>query len=244
MAYSPTSWTTTTPRSTDNLNNLETQYTEAITDGVALRADATKPFVLHVSSAEPASASTGQTYFNSASKSVNFYDGSAWRALGVGGVKSVQHFYEKSTASNTKDIGITAVVSTNSYCTPTFAQLGGYDAVTIYLLDSTTVRMNLAHTANAYSHAFSVIEHYPGVIKSLTRGAVTINDTGISTNIAVDVVPSKSIVSCSYYNNSVSVAPGRYRMIVPQLASSSVLTLHKYTTEHQAEVRYEVIEFY
>ena len=79
--YTKTNWTETTPRSLANLNKMETQYDEAIADGVTLRADNTEELRLEVRSDYPVSPQTGRVFFHSTDKIIYFYNGAGWVGL-------------------------------------------------------------------------------------------------------------------------------------------------------------------
>ena len=86
MAYIKTVWDEATPRSLANLNKMETQYDEAVAEGVNLRKDNSKELRAEVLAGEPVSGVTGRVYYNSTTKTLNYYNGSVWVPLpGVSG---------------------------------------------------------------------------------------------------------------------------------------------------------------
>lgn len=81
MAYSKTTWAETTARSLANLNNLETQYDEAIADAITLRADNSEELRVETAASVPSAGTAGRLLFNT-TDSVLYYDtGSVWKAL-------------------------------------------------------------------------------------------------------------------------------------------------------------------
>lgn len=87
MVYVPTSWTEVTPRSTDNLNNLETQYDEAVDEGINIRSYSTLPMSLEVVSTTPAAGTPGRVVFNAGIDKVQYDNGAIFRTLmGVSGL--------------------------------------------------------------------------------------------------------------------------------------------------------------
>ncbi len=81
MAYTKTNWQIGTERSLANLNNIETQYDEAVAEGLNIRKDDTKELRVEVAVAAPASPATGRIYFNSGDKTTYYYNGNRWVAL-------------------------------------------------------------------------------------------------------------------------------------------------------------------
>ncbi len=90
MAYTKTIWNELTERNLTNLNNIETQYDEAVIVADDLRKDNSKELRAHVAAIAPAGAIAGQIYLNSGDKILYFYDGANWVPLpglvSVGGV--------------------------------------------------------------------------------------------------------------------------------------------------------------
>jgi len=78
MAYTKNTWTEALAITHDRLNNLETQYDEAVAEGENLRKDSSKELRLHVAASHPGSPVTGQIYFNTAQQLVYLYNGAAW----------------------------------------------------------------------------------------------------------------------------------------------------------------------
>ncbi len=97
MAYIKTAWDEVTERSLANLNNIETQYDEAVVTARELRKDSSKESRVHVAAVAPAGAVVGQVYLNSGDKILYFYNGANWVPLpglvSIGGIDKEVYSY-------------------------------------------------------------------------------------------------------------------------------------------------------
>ena len=239
MAYTKTTWSETTPRSLANLNNLETQYDEAVADAVALRADNTEELRVQVAASAPAGGVAGQLYFNSAESQMYYHNGTDWVLLGVRLIKSVQRvFYSFSGSSDTETIS--AVVLANSIIFRPIC--GGSNTssatreVRATLSNTTTVLFERYSDSGSANGDCYVVEYYPGAVKSIQKGTQDgVTFLGASVTItAVDTTKSVVHVTFKTDNTIGSV----------QAALSSSTELSFLALGGTADVAWTVVEYY
>jgi hypothetical protein len=120
----------------------------------------------------------------------------------------------------------------------------------ITLTNATTVTgaINLA-SALSRIISFTVLEFYPGIIKSIQRGTIT---TGAGSNIQTSTITTvnvnKSIcsflgVTTSYSNNTGSMFANRHHCSMV-LTNSTTVTLTTGGNDSQRTGSYEIIEYY
>lgn len=91
MAYTKIDWNeTTTPMSTDNLDNMETIYDEGIAGLSGVRADDSEELLCYIVSSFPtASTNTGYIIFNTTTEFFYYSDGTDWQFLALAGEASI-----------------------------------------------------------------------------------------------------------------------------------------------------------
>ena len=82
MAYIKVNWTTTTARSTDNLDHMETQYEEAVAEGFIIRASDNTEIRTEVLTSLPVAGSAGRLVYSSGDEYLYVDSGSQWQPVG------------------------------------------------------------------------------------------------------------------------------------------------------------------
>jgi len=113
------------------------------------------------------------------------------------------------------------------------------------LISTTQVRVTRNSTTGTMTAGYLLIEFYPGVIRSVTRSVIIL--TGVATNTAAltNVDINKTFVTqLGALNNDTTSADAARWMVRLTLTSVFVLTATKGTATGNAQVSYEVVEFY
>ena len=235
MAYVKINWTTTTARSTDNLEHMETQYDEAVAEGISLRADNTKELRVQVVASAPAGVA-GQLYFNTANGQLYAYNGSAWTHIGPSQIANI--YYINGTiaggaTTTTENIGAAVDLDRSIVQDVSFRANASplYQMTAAWFLSDTQVRFSRKQSsATAISVSATVVEYYEGVIKQISRG--NRNATGNFAVPAMDV--DKTII---FHNQQGSNYPYRNKL---HMVNSTTVS-NDGTAEY---LRYEVVELY
>lgn len=176
MAYSKTTWAEDTARTLARLNNLETQYDEAIADAITLRADNSKELRVEVLASLPAAGTAGRVVFNSGNNTLYVDDGSDFRSIGASVVKAVTLYdvafgtfgSEVDTTITAVDLGASVIRTVelgSSYTLPVADETGAIEA---YFTSTTNFRIKRDATAvGSNSYQVTVIEFEPSFVKSL-----------------------------------------------------------------------------
>jgi hypothetical protein len=102
MAYTKNTWTEGLAITHTRLNNLETQYDEAVAEGINIRKDSTKEIRVQVGTSLPGSPAAGMMFFHTELNVMYFYDGTAWR-LFKGGLYLGGPEKETTVVTTTRD---------------------------------------------------------------------------------------------------------------------------------------------
>ena len=79
MAYSKINWTETTEITHTRLNQMETQFEEAVDAGIDLRKDDSRELRAEVVTSFPANGTPGRMIYHSTEKRYYYDDGTNWR---------------------------------------------------------------------------------------------------------------------------------------------------------------------
>jgi len=91
MAYSKVVWDEEKAITAERLNQMETQYDEAVTAGINLRKDTSKAIKVEVASTLPAAGNAGRVIFNSTNNHLYYDNGTAWKVAGLQSVMLYDH---------------------------------------------------------------------------------------------------------------------------------------------------------
>jgi hypothetical protein len=78
MGYTKTNWTTTTPRSISNLNKMQTQYSEAVSEGINIRGYNSVHLSIEEVTFLPAAGSVGRIVYYPQNGSIYVDTGIYW----------------------------------------------------------------------------------------------------------------------------------------------------------------------
>lgn len=123
---------------------------------------------------------------------------------------------------------------------------GNFTKVYIELTNATTVTATRANNSQTARVNFEVIEYYPGVLKSVQRGLLTL--TGAVTNTAAITAVNLPTSMISYLGNSASdntAGEDTARTAAKvELTSAVLVTGTKGFVTGNVTISYEVLEFY
>ena len=109
------------------------------------------------------------------------------------------------------------------------------------LTDSTTVTFTVSGSAGTRICDWELIEFWPGVIRSIQRGSVTIAGASTSNTGAIDpVVPERAI---AMHMGQILSGDDDQQLGRLTLTSATVLTATRVAASGSTEVQYQVVEF-
>ena len=249
MPYTKTSWIETTARSLANLNNLETQYDEAIADAITLRADNTEELRVEVLASLPAAGTAGRLVFNSGNNTLYVDDGTDFRSVGASVVKAITVYdviidttdtYTDTTISAV-DLGATVLTVARLGISSLELQQDQYGAVECYFTSTTNIRTKRyrsSHTDDVYFQV-TAIEFEPGFIKSLQSDDSVELSAGNNDITISSVTTSKCLVILSW-----SSAVAGNKSCKAALTSGTNLRITAPATVSSHYASYFVVEFY
>lgn len=91
LIYTKTNWTEAVPLSPSNLNNIETQYAEAMSKAANIWADNGKPIIVQTVSSFPSAGTVGRVIFHTGHNRLYVANGINWNLREIGG--GADHFY-------------------------------------------------------------------------------------------------------------------------------------------------------
>lgn len=241
MAYTKTNWVETTPRSLANLNNMETQYDEAIAQGESLREDNTKALRAQVSATVLASGVAGQLYFNSTNGQMYVYNGTAWVHLGPNKIeKEYNGIHTVSGTSTTINLPESFEYADRA-CIYNHQHQGGSisseDMNTLTWSDSDKLLAQAYQSGGGADLIIRIVQFYPGVVKSLQRKVVQKTSVGTETiDTAISSVDTNKTLLLPTFRRIDALNLPHVRLT----SSTNMAT----TTGNTFTMHIEIVEFY
>ena len=122
-------------------------------------------------------------------------------------------------------------------------------AFRVALTNSTTVTANIVLSVAAAGRLvnFTVVEFFPGVLRSVQRGSITMNGVGSGTATITEVNVAKSLVTYNGYTTTYTESPPMYlnRLgAILTLTNATTVTANRGSTDGTTITDFEVVEYF